>query len=85
MYTTCRVGILLSEISKPLKISPPPSLEPLNFLAHGIIIGRVRYTIVYPLDEACCGGIYWNAVLGIQSDNVHNPGRSWNQLLHQGN
>ena len=27
MYTTCRVGVLLSEISKHSKISPPPSLR----------------------------------------------------------
>ena len=27
MYTTCRVGILSSEISKHSKISPPPSLR----------------------------------------------------------
>ena len=27
MYTTCRVGVLSSEISKYLKISPPPSLR----------------------------------------------------------
>ena len=27
MYTTCRVGVLSSEISKHSKISPPPSLR----------------------------------------------------------
>ena len=27
MYTTCRVGVLLNEISKHSKISPPPSLR----------------------------------------------------------
>ena len=27
MYTTCRVGVLLSEISKHSKINPPPSLR----------------------------------------------------------
>ena len=27
MYTTCRVGVLWSEISKHSKISPPPSLR----------------------------------------------------------
>ena len=47
MYTTCRVGVLLSEISKHSKISPPPSLRshltssPMGVLSgdYGISVG----------------------------------------------
>ena len=47
MYTTCRVGVLLSEIST-LENKPTPLFEkPLNFLAHGCIIGRLRYNTFY--------------------------------------
>ena len=40
MYTTCRVGILSSEISKHSKISTPPSLRShLTSLPMGVLSG----------------------------------------------
>ena len=64
MYTTCRVGVLSSEISKHSKISPPPSLR--NHLTSspmGVFSGD--YTSDARVDNIHVGGLLWgNGMVG---------------------
>ena len=50
MYTTCRVGVLSSEISKHSKISPPPSLRShLTSSPMGVLSGDYGNSNIYKL------------------------------------
>ena len=66
MYTTCRVGVLSSEISKHSKISPPPSLRShLTSSPMGVLSGdygsNIRQSIGRPLPPRKIGpGIYYS-------------------------
>ena len=53
MYTTCRVGVLSSEISKHSKISPPPSLRShLTSSPMGVLSGDYGTSTVQALESA---------------------------------
>ena len=59
MYTTCRVGVLSSEISKHSKISPPPSLRShLTSSPMGVLSGDYGTTETNENECCVCFGTY---------------------------
>ena len=60
MYTTCRVGVLSSEISKHSKISPPPSLRShLTSSPMGVLSGDYG-TVIFAISGAVCMNYFTN-------------------------
>ena len=71
MYTTRRVGVLLSEIAKHSKISPPPSLRshltssPMGVLSgdYGILFRVSIFNVVIILYMYCTLCLLWHVLI----------------------
>ena len=79
MYTTCRVGVLSSEISNHSKISPPPSLRShLTSSPMGVLSGDYGTTALLFVDQNMKFYTYhWHK-------SGHNLYCQWVKLLSSG-
>ena len=79
MYTTCRVGVLLSEISKHSKINPPPSLRShLTSSPMGVLSGD--YGIILFITDPTTTEAETEEVVPPSQDQGEPYFRAWDRL-----